>query len=132
MHAEGFTVVSRRSGRLHVRFDEGAKSKDAARLFAAVRRQALADHAVEVLLDASVIQEKLSVLRRLQMILAFVSHLRGFRVAGILSESSVDPKRLGETMARNRGANVKVFTSLPDAIAWLDRPATGSRSPTQT
>ena len=125
-------MVSRGSGRLHVCFDEGAKAKDAAQLFAAVRRQALSDNAVEVLLDASVIQEKLSVLRRLQMIMAFVTHLRGFRVAGVLSESSVDPKRLGETMARNRGANVKVFTHLPDAIAWLDGPASGSKRPNQT
>ena len=58
-------------------------------------------------------------LKRLQMITAFVTYLRGYRVAGVLSEFTVDPKKLGETMALNRGANVKVFTRLPDAIAWL-------------
>ena len=119
MNLDEITVVSCGGGRLHVRFNEGVKTKDASRLFAAIRQQALAGQATEVLLDASVIQEKLSVVRRLQMILAFVTQLRGFRVAGVLSETTVDAKRLGETMARNRGANVKVFTRLPDALAWL-------------
>jgi hypothetical protein len=31
----------------------------------------------------------------------------------------VDPKRFGETVARNRGANGKVFTDLGEAKAWL-------------
>ena len=119
MNPDEISVVSRGGGRLHVRFREGVKTQDAPRLFADVRQQALADKATEVLLDASVIQEKLSVLRRLQMIMAFVTNLRGFRVAGVLSETSVDPKRLGETMARNRGANVKAFTSVDEAMAWL-------------
>jgi len=119
MNPDEITVVSSTGGRLHVRFNEGVKTKDASRLFAAIRQQALADQATEVLLDASVIQEKLSVMRRLQMITAFVSHLRSFRVAGVLSEFTVDPKKLGETMARNRGANVRVFTRVADAMAWL-------------
>ena len=130
-HAE-ITVVYREKRRLHVCFNAGVKTQDAPRLFAVVRQQALAEKAAEILLDASAIKEKLTMVRRLQMIMAFVTQLRGFRVAGVLSEITVDPEKLGETMARNRGANVKIFTSLPDAIAWLDRPATGSRSPTQT
>lgn len=31
----------------------------------------------------------------------------------------VDPKRFGEMVARNRGANGKVFTDLQKAIHWL-------------
>ena len=64
------------------------------------------------------------VLRRLQMVTAFVTDLRHFRAARVVSEFTVDAKRLGETMARNRGANVKIFTHLPDALAWLgwDKP----------
>jgi hypothetical protein len=31
----------------------------------------------------------------------------------------VDPKRFGETVARNRGANGKVFTDLQEAKEWL-------------
>lgn len=119
MNPDEITLVYHGGGRLHVRFTEGVKTKDAPRLFADIRQQALADKAAEVLLDASAIREKLSVLRRLQMIMAFVTHLRGFRVAGVLSEYTVDPTKLGETMARNRGANVKVFTRVPEAMAWL-------------
>ena len=119
LNPQEIIVVSSGSGRLHVRFAEGVRTKDALRLFAEIRRQALADKAKELLNDSRSIQEKLSVLSRLQMIMAFVTQLRGFRVAGVLSESTVDPKKLGETMARNRGANVKVFTNLPEAMAWL-------------
>ncbi len=119
LNPQEIIVVSKGGGRLHVRFAEGVKTKDAPRLFAEISRQALAEKARELLIDARAIQEKLSVLRRLQMILAFVTNLRGFRVAGVLSEISVDPKKLGETMARNRGANVKVFTNLPEAMTWL-------------
>jgi hypothetical protein len=119
MNPQEITVVSRDGGRLHVRFNEGVTTKDAPRLFADIGQQALADGAIEVLLDASVIQEKLSLMRRLQMIMAFVTHLHGFRVAGVLSELTIDPKKLGETMARNRGANVRVFTKVAEARAWL-------------
>ena len=119
LNPQEIIVVSSGGGRLHVRFSEIVKTKDAHRLFDIIRQQALTARATEVLLDASAIQEKLGVLRRLQMIIAFVTHLRGIRVAGVLSEATIDPKRLGETMARNRGANVKIFTRLSDAIAWL-------------
>jgi hypothetical protein len=102
-----------------VRFAEGVRSNDAPRLFAEIRRQALADKAKELLIDSRSIQEKLSVFKRLQMITAFVTHLRSFRVAGVISNSTIDPKKLGETMALNRGANVKVFTSVAEAQAWL-------------
>ena len=33
----------------------------------------------------------------------------------------VDPKRFGETVARNRGANGKVFTDLVEAKEWLSQ-----------
>jgi hypothetical protein len=119
LNLQEIVVVSRGNGWLRLRFADGVKTKDASRLFAEIRQQALAEKARELLIDASAIQEKLSVLRRLQLIMAFVTHLRGFRVAGVLSEITIDPKRLGETMAQNRGANVKVFTRMPDALAWL-------------
>lgn len=113
------SVVASGNGRLHVRFTASARTRDAARMFAEIGRRAAADGVTEILIDASAIQERLGVFRRLQMILGFVASLRGYRVAGVLSEKTVDPKRIGETMARNRGANVRVFTKLPEAIAWL-------------
>jgi len=36
-------------------------------------------------------------------------------------EPMIDPRRLGEIVFRNRGGVGKVFTSLKDAIAWLEK-----------
>ena len=35
-------------------------------------------------------------------------------------EPMIDPKRLGEIVFRNRGGVGKVFTSMQDAMAWLE------------
>lgn len=35
-------------------------------------------------------------------------------------EPMIDPKRLGEIVFRNRGGVGKVFTSMQDAITWLE------------
>jgi len=39
--------------------------------------------------------------------------------AYVLHEPVLDPLRLGETVAVNRGVNVKVFEEEPDALDWL-------------
>jgi hypothetical protein len=41
------------------------------------------------------------------------------RFAYVLHEPVLDPDKLGETVAQNRGMNVKVFKTLEDAIRWL-------------
>jgi len=42
----------------------------------------------------------------------------------------VDPKRFGETVAINRGINVKVFTDKAEALAWLsEEPSEEPGSP---
>lgn len=119
MNPDEITVLPSAGGRLHVKFTAAVKTRDAARLFAAISERARVVGATELLIDASALQEKLGVIRRLQMILGFVASLRGFRVAGVLSEYTIDAQKIGETMARNRGANVRVFTKLPEAMAWL-------------
>ncbi len=37
----------------------------------------------------------------------------------------VDPKRFGETVANNRGINLKVFTDMAEALEWLGVKPTG-------
>ena len=37
----------------------------------------------------------------------------------VLQEPVLDPLRLGETVAVNRGMNVKVFTNTKEALQWL-------------
>ena len=41
------------------------------------------------------------------------------RFAYVMHEPLRDPTRLGETIAVNRGMNVKSFETLEDAIEWL-------------
>ena len=84
-----------------------------------VRRAAETVNAKNVLIDVRDYTRKLTVIQRLQIALAAVGKLRGFRVAGVFSEASFDPQRLGQTMANNRGANVGTFTDLAEAEAWL-------------
>ena len=84
-----------------------------------VRRCAEAANAKNLLIDVRDYTRKLTVIQRLQIALAAVAKLRGYRVAGVFSEASFDPQRLGQTMANNRGANVATFTDLAEAEAWL-------------
>lgn len=44
---------------------------------------------------------------------------RPVRIAVAGKVPLVDPERFGETVARNRGANGRVFTDLEEAKAWL-------------
>src|SRR5438477_9876796 len=41
------------------------------------------------------------------------------RFAYVLHEPVLDPLRLGETVAVNRGMNVKAFDNMDEAIEWL-------------
>jgi hypothetical protein len=43
------------------------------------------------------------------------------RFAYVLHEPLRDPERLGETVAVNRGMNIKVFETPEDAIEWLNK-----------
>ena len=45
------------------------------------------------------------------------------RFAYVLHDQMRDETRLGETVAVNRGMNVKVVRTLEEAFLWLDRPA---------
>ena len=41
------------------------------------------------------------------------------RFAYVLHKPIADPERLGETVAVNRGVNIKVFENVPEAVEWL-------------
>ncbi|HEV8398412.1 MAG TPA: hypothetical protein VGQ18_01115 [Gemmatimonadales bacterium] len=43
----------------------------------------------------------------------------GAPIAMVGPETLVDPRRFGEVVARNRGLNVRVFTDMDEATAWL-------------
>jgi len=122
MKHDDIVLISSDGGRLHVQLPANMKAGDSHRLFEGVRQLAEKAKATDVLIDVRAFKGTLNMVQRLQMILAFVAKLHRFRVAGVLSEETMDPQRLGETMARNRGARVKVFTTVADAEAWLNTP----------
>ena len=41
------------------------------------------------------------------------------RAALIALPNMIDPERFGETVARNRGADARIFASEAEAVAWL-------------
>jgi hypothetical protein len=45
---------------------------------------------------------------------------RSTQFAYVLNVPVLDPRRFGETVAVNRGMNVKAFDSLDDAFRWLE------------
>ena len=47
---------------------------------------------------------------------------RGTRFAYVLEEPVRDPERFGETVAVNRGMDVKTFDNDQDALGWLRTP----------
>ena len=46
--------------------------------------------------------------------------IQSCRYAIVGSHPLVDPGRFEETVATNRGVNVKVFTEIKEALAWLE------------
>ena len=42
-------------------------------------------------------------------------------IAVVLYEEQADPERIGKMVARNRGANIEVFTDEAEAQAWLQK-----------
>jgi hypothetical protein len=43
----------------------------------------------------------------------------GIKLAIVAREEQMTPERFFETVARNRGIHLKVFTELDEAIVWL-------------
>ena len=58
---------------------------------------------------------------RVQLGEAAGRHLLGTPLAVVLTEEQADPDRIGMVVARNRGANVEVFTDATEAQAWVQK-----------
>jgi hypothetical protein len=50
--------------------------------------------------------------------------LRSPAFAYVLKEPVLDPQRFGQTVAVNRGMNVKTFDNVEQARTWLGLPST--------
>jgi hypothetical protein len=79
---------------------------------------------LKVLIDASGVKGQLSTLDRYEAA-SFLSsqtaqqalRIKAIALAG--KEPLIDATRFGETVARNRGVNGRVFSDLDEAIEWL-------------
>ena len=62
-----------------------------------------------------------SVLQRYELgVFIAERHHLGIRLVVVGEEPLVDPRRLAETVALNRGARGKVFTDLDEAVDWIE------------
>lgn len=51
------------------------------------------------------------------------------RVATVLRSDVLDPQKIGQLMAQNRGVSTEVFSNEADALAWLDARLAAGRQP---
>ncbi|HKX60046.1 MAG TPA: hypothetical protein VJN00_11785 [Steroidobacteraceae bacterium] len=91
----------------------------------AFREAALAERDT-VLLDVRQVAGKIpSILERFEMGVHIAKHYREseprIRLAVLGSEPMIHPDRFGELVARNRGADARVFTVEAEALAWVRR-----------
>jgi len=123
MKSQRLAVVSVDDRLLHVRINSALKLEEYPPLFAEIRQLAAGHNLKLILVDARSFKKKISAVQRLQVAVALVEQFLGYRVAGVISAEAFDPHLLTETMARNRGGNVKMTTSIPEALRWLGVPA---------
>ena len=91
----------------------------------AYREAALAERDT-VLLDVRQVTGKVpSILDRFEMGVRIANHYREsdprIRLALLGHEPMIHPDRFGELVARNRGADARVFTVESEALAWVRR-----------
>lgn len=78
----------------------------------------------KILIDADNVKGQLSTLDRYEGAsflsdLTIQSPIKIMAIAIAGKEPLIDPTRFGETVARNRGVNGRVFLDLDEAIKWL-------------
>lgn len=78
-------------------------------------------NAAGVLLDIRSMNGTITYVDRYRAGYAAANTLMVIPAAVVGSEPLIDPNRLGEIVARNRGVNVKVFTDYAEAEQWLIR-----------
>jgi hypothetical protein len=60
------------------------------------------------------------------------THGQEVKFALVGHEPMIDPRRFGEIVAANRGATVKAFTDLDEAVAWLTQSHAPDNPPTRS
>ena len=81
------------------------------------------------LVDALNVTGEIQIVERFDIALFFAEEMRKFnlahkelgilRIAFVMKPPILDPERFGETVAINRGANVKACETIEEAMPWL-------------
>jgi len=98
---------------------------EAIRMFKYSVDTALEHKKSKILIDVKGVEGSISAMERFEMSEFLVGYTKeqNFinigQIAVIGNEPQIDKDRFGETVAVNRGLNVKAFTNWSDAIKWL-------------
>lgn len=90
-------------------------------LLETIRKECGARQCALLLVDLLTLKnQEISTFERYRMGLGAASLASGIRrLAALARPDQIDPQRFGETVARNRGMNIRVFTDLGTAQSWL-------------
>ena len=111
--------ISKKPGFLHVQGSGTISPSSMQHFLSRVPDAARDADTQKVLVDARVTQGSLSIMERFEYATRLAEHFRGLKVAFVLHESLQDPGLFGESVAINRGGNIRVFTNLEEACEWL-------------
>jgi hypothetical protein len=73
-----------------------------------------------ILVDHRDIPNTLSTMERYRYAAEIAKHFRGIKIAFVQDAPLRDPRRFGETVAVNLGANIRLFSTLEEAYDWLE------------
>ena len=73
----------------------------------------------KILFDIRSVQGQLTTMERYNYGSLIADQFRGLKVAIVVNQPLRDPNLFGETVAVNRGGNIRVFATLTEAYEWL-------------
>ena len=99
-----------------------ANFEDAMELCMAAIRFARDEKLTDILINVHGITgiEAVTAFMRYQLAVQLAQNAGSLRVALVVPEALMDPRKFAMLMARNRGVNADVFTREADALKWLD------------
>lgn len=116
---EEYFRISKNPGFLHVQGSKSMSPSGIEQFFLRIPETARDTDTKKVLVDARKAEGSFSTMERFDYGIMLAKHFTNLQVAIVVHESLRDPKLFGETVAVNRGANVRVFTNLDGARSWL-------------
>jgi hypothetical protein len=93
---------------------------NAERFFSEVAGLASNNSITRIIIDARRIRESLTTLQRFEFGMLAAQIFRGVKIAFVTEPPLYDSEHFGEDVAYNRGANIREFQDVEEAMRWLD------------